>query len=481
MTAVAAPVPTVGERLARLELDEAWLVDPGTGREGPGSLVVEDGVVSSVRWSASDAGARPRLVVVPGFIDLHAHLREPGGEDGESFETGLAAAAHGGFALVCAMADTKPAVDRPEIVQRVRAAAASARVPVAMRPYGSLTVGREGKGLAPLSSMAAAGVVGFSDDPSPVVDAALLRAALTEAGTLGLPVVLSADEPSLRANAEANEGLPATILGLHGSPPAAEVTAVARAIAVLRQVSAEAPADVRPHLHLAHLSTAEVLDPIRAARAEGLRVTCDVAPHHLALHDGWLGGDRRFAWEAAGSPWAGRRDGGDDAAAPYDPSTRVDPPLRSPSDALALLAAVADGTIDAIATDHSPARAVDKEVPFGDALPGMSSAETALGLVLEAVGAGRLSLPRAVRALTLGPWRVIGGEALGVPEPGLREGIEASLVILDRAATWTVERGSWRSRSFHTPLRGRALPGVVRLTVAAGRVAHAASGDQGQA
>ncbi|MEZ4595375.1 MAG: hypothetical protein R3C32_00295 [Chloroflexota bacterium] len=296
----------------------------------------------------------------------------------------------------------------------------------------------------------------------------MLRAALTEAGALGMPVVVHPDEPSLSAGAEANEGLPATILGLQGASAAAEVSAVARAVAVLRQVSAEAPSDVRPHLHLAHVSVAGSLDVIRGARAEGLRVTCDVSAAHLALHDGWPGGDRRWSWEAAAAPWAGRRDGD---AAPYHPSTRATPPLRGPEDAIALLAGIEDGTVDAIASDHAPARAVDVEVPFGEAVAGMSGLETTLGLVLEAVGAGRLGLVRAMRALSLGPWRALEGDRLDLPEPGLRAGTEANLVVFDREDRWTVDAASLRSRGHNTPLVGRAVPGQVLFTIARGRLA----------
>ena len=457
----------IGSVLSNLELEDAWLVDPASGRSGRGSLRIQDGVVAEVSWGAPDPGAPPAIVVAPGFVDLHAHLREPGGEDAETFATGLAAAAHGGFTFVGSLADTRPTVDRPEVVQRVGAAAAAAGSAVRSRPYGAVTLGREGSTLAPLASLAAAGVIGFSDLPAPISDPAVLRAALTEAGVLGLPIVIHCDEPSLTAGSEAHEGLPATILGLHGASAAGEISAVSRALAILRQVSAEAPPDVRPHLHLAHVSAAGSLEPLRAARAEGLRVTCDVAPHHLALHDGWLGGDRRYAWDAAANPWAGGRA----EAAPYSSATRVDPPLRAPEDAIALLAALEDGTIDAISSDHAPARAVDKEVPFGDASPGMSSLETALGLVLEAVAAGRLSLVRAVRALSLGPWRAIDGARHGIPEPGLREGVTASLVVFDSADRWTVAQTTLRSRGSNTPLLGRSVPGRVLLTVAGGRIA----------
>lgn len=464
----------VGAVLTDFGIDDAWLVDPASGRSGPGSLRVEDGVITEITWGAAPGrGEAGAVVVAPGFLDLHAHLREPGGEEAETFATGLAAAAHGGFTTVCVTPDTRPAVDRPEVVQRVGAAAAAAGSPVRARTWGALTVGREGTTLGPLASLAAAGVVGFTDLPAATTDAALLRAALTEAGALGLPIVIHPDEPALTAGAEANEGLPATILGLRGASPAAEVAAVARAVALLRQVSAEMPPDVRPHLHLTGLSVAAALDPIRGARSEGLRVTCDVFPQHLALHDGWLGGDRRWAWDAAPAPWSGS--GGEAPA--YAADVRLEPPLRSPEDAIALLAAIEDGTIDAIATQHQPVRAVDKELPFGEAAPGIAGIETTLGLVLEAVAAGRLGLARAMRALSVGPYRVLDGARHGLVEPALREGASADLVVFDRADRWQVSRASLRSRAGNTPFGGRALPGRMLLTVSRGRVAWIDLGD----
>lgn len=463
--------PVVGDVLGDFSIEDAWLVDPASGRAGPGSLRIEDGVIVALAWGSSGgAAAAPSdsgVIVAPGFIDLHAHLREPGGEEAETYATGLAAAAHGGFTTVCATPDTRPAVDRPEVVQRVGAAAAAAGSPVRARTWAALTVGREGTTIGPLASLAGAGVVGFTDLPAATTDPALLRAALTEAGALGLPVVVHPDEPALTAGAEANEGLPATILGLKGASPAAEVAAVARAVAVLRQVTAEMPGDVRPHLHLTGLSVGAALEPVRSARAEGLRVTCDAFPHHLVLHDGWLGGDARYAWDAANDPWSGQPA----AAPPYDVNVRLEPPLRSPEDAIALLAALEDGTIDAIATQHLPARAVDKELPFGEAVPGIAGLETALGLVLEAVAAGRLGLGRAMRALSVGPYRVLDGARHGLAEPALREGASADLVVFDRGDRWTVNRAGLRSRAANTPFGGRALPGRVLLTVSRGRVA----------
>lgn len=480
-----------GGVIDHLVITDALLVDPLSGRSGVGSIVVEDGRIADVTWASGSAGtsggssgarggsapgsgsrsslgSAPSVVVAPAFVDLRAHIREPGGEEAESFATGLIAAAHGGYGFVATMSDTRPPVDRPEVVQRVLAAGAATPSPVRTRPWGALTVGREGRVVAPMSSLAAAGVVGFGDLPDATVDPGMLRAALTEAGGLGMPVVIHPDEPSLTAGAEANEGLPATILGLRGASTAAEVSAVGRAIAVLRQVSAEAPPDVRPHLHLAHLTTAGSLDAVRGARAEGLRVTCDVAAAHLALHDGWVGGDRRWSWEAAAMPWAGGRSGD---APPYHPSTRTAPPLRGPDDAIALLAALEDGTLDAITSDHTPARAVDVERPFGEAVAGMSGIETVLGLVLEAVDAGRLGLVRAIRALSLGPWRALDAARLDLPEPAIRVGAEANLVVFDRSARWTVAADTLRSRSHNTPLLGRSLPGEVLLTIARGRLA----------
>jgi dihydroorotase len=458
----------VGQTVELLDLDDVWIVDPTSGYEGRGGLTIESGIVTEVRRDPDARGAAPSIVVAPGFLDLHAHVREAQGAESEDFSTALAAAAHGGFTWLATLADLRTVVDRAEVVQRVRAAAAAAGTPIGSRPYGALTVGQEGRTIAPLASLAAAGVVGFSDDPKPVGDSTVLRAALTEAGALRLPVVVHADEPSFTTGAEANEGLPATILGLHGASTAAEVGAVARAIAVLRQVTAEAPPDVRPHLHLAHLSTAEALATVRAAAREGLHVTCDVTAQHLALHDGWVGGDRRYSWAAATAPWAGEPG----EAPPYASATRIEPPLRAPEDAIALLAGVEDGTISAIATDHSPWLSVDQDVPFGDAKPGMSSLETTLGLLLEAVAAGRISLRRAIRALTVGPWRVLDGARHDIPEPGIREGAAANLVVFDRADRWRVGGETLRSRGRNTPLLGRELPGRVLLTVAGGRVAH---------
>lgn len=469
----------VGDPAERLELGDAWLIDPVAGREGPASLLVEGGRIRSVSWrSGGRDSAVPATVVLPGFLDLHAHFREPGGEGAETIATGLHAAAHGGFTAVCLMANTDPPGDSAGVLQHVRRAARDSGSPVLAFPYGATTRGRSGAGLAPLADLADAGALGFSDDGAPVADPALLRHALTYAAALELPVVEHPEEPQLTAGAEAHEGLPATILGLRGWPVSGEAAAVARDLAILADVVRGVPAALTPRLHLTHLSCAESVELVRRAKAAGLPVTCDVTPHHLALHDGWLGGDRRFAWEVGASPWAGRAA----EALPYDSSTRVNPPLRSPADALALARGLADGTVDAIATDHAPRTTAEKAVEFGDAAPGISGIETALGLALAAVDAGLLDVATVARALTVGPAAVLPGRVLyaatgsgdgsRAARGSFELGATADLVVVDRESDWTVRQESLLSKGKNTPLLGRRLPGRLLLTVAQGRFAY---------
>jgi dihydroorotase len=407
--------------------------------------------------------------VAPGFIDLHAHLREPGNEDAETIASGLAAAAHGGFTTVCAMPNTSPALDEPGVLAQIRAAAILSGSPLELLAHGAVTTGRAGETLAALGELADAGVVGFSDDGSPIRSASILRNALAYAGALGLPIVDHPEDATLTDGAEANDGLVATILGLRGWPTAAEEVAVGRDLAILADVRRDVPG---ARLHLTHLSTAASLDMVRRAKAAGLPVTCDVTPHHLALTDEWVAGARRFAWEAGeeGDPWR------DNVlvAAPYASALRVNPPLRTPADALACLAALADGTADAIATDHAPHTEVDKAVEFGLAANGISGIETALGLVLTAVDAGHLPLARAIAALTVGPAAVLGGRSRRNGSVGLMEGATADLVVFDRSERWAVTAEGLASRGKNSPLLGLDLPGRVLLTMADGRVAYEA-------
>ncbi len=467
----------VGRTVGDLELSRAWLVDPASGREGPGDLIVEGGLVRSVVWlegADADGIDASGVVVSPGFVDLHAHFREPGFEDAETVGSGSAAAAHGGFTTVCLMPNTSPAIDEASVLARVREAATRSGSPIEVLAYGAVTVGRDGETLAALGELADEGAIGFSDDGAPVRSPAILRNALVYAGMLGRVVVDHPEDRKLTDGAEANEGLVASILGLRGWPTAAETAAVARDLAVLQDALADEP---NARLHLTHLSTADALELVRRAKASGLPVTCDVTPHHLGLTDEWIAGARRWAWDAvdgdgrARSPWAD----GAIVAGPYDPSLRVNPPLRSAEAAAAVMAALVDGTADAIATDHAPHTRVDKEVEFGLASNGISGIETALGVVLAAVDAGRLSLARAIAALTTGPAAVLGGWGWDGTR-GLVEGAPADLVVFDRGATWRVEADGLASRGKNSPLLGRELGGRVMLTVAGGRIAYEDAG-----
>ncbi|MGZ8512180.1 MAG: dihydroorotase [Candidatus Limnocylindria bacterium] len=388
------------------------------------------------------------LVMAPGFVDLHAHLREPGGEGAETIASGTRAAAHGGFTTLCAMPNTEPALDDAARVAWVteQSADASCRV----RVIGAVTRGRAGESLAELGAIRGAGVVGASDDGASV-PAALVRDAMTTLAALNLPFIEHAEDASLAAGGVVREGLVATRLGLAGWPPQAEATIVERDIALAEETGVR--------LHLTHLSTRRAVELVRQAKARGAAVTADVTPHHIALTDAWVAGSRRFAWED-GNGQAGLTESA------YDGSCRVNPPLSSRDDALALLEGVRDGTIDAIATDHAPHPAERKLVPFGIAAPGLIGLETALSLGLLAVQGGQLELMTLLGALSTRPAAIIGEDR------NMALGSTADLVLFDPGARWRVAKSTLASRSSNTPLIGMELPGVVRLTVAAGRVTY---------
>jgi len=440
---------------ATFGLTGARVIDPGAGTDAVRDLAVVDGRIAEFGQLPDDA---PRvdaggLVVAPAFVDLHTHLREPGGTDAEDLASGTRAAAGGGFATVCAMPNTEPPLDEPARVAWVAARAAeagSARV----RVIGVVTRGRGGEALADLAALSTAGAVAFSDDGASVPSARLARSALAYLAGIGGLLVEHAEEPSLVAGTQMRAGPTATRLGLAGWPPSAERIIVERDIALAEETGAR--------LHLTHLSTASSVEAVRRARDRGAAVTCDVTPHHLAMADAWVAGDRRFAWDEAGDAEVFETALDPDRA--YDADCRVNPPLGSRADAMALLSAVADGTIDAIATDHAPHPQHRKRVPFVEAAPGMIGLETALSLGLAAVEAGVLPLGRLLAALSIGPSRIIGQAC------GLAPGMEAQLVVFDPAAHWTVDASVLASRSANTPLIGVRLPGVVRLTLAAGRV-----------
>ena len=382
---------------------------------------------------------RRGLLVTAGFVDLHAHLREPGFEDSETIATGARAALAGGFTTVCAMPNTEPAIDTPGLVMEVIArgrAAGGARV----LPIATITRGRKGKELADLVELAGAGAVAFSDDGSPVDDARLFRHALEYAGARDLLVIEHPQDMALSRSGVMHEGVVSARLGLPGVASAAEENAVARDIALAKLTGAR--------LHLTHLSTAGSVDLVRRARREGIRVTCDVTPHHLAMTDEWVAGSRTFAWEESSPAPRG---------VPYDSSTKMNPPLRTAADVRALWAGIADGTVDAIATDHAPHASTKKDVEFDQAANGISGLETALPLVLGGVRAGWCDRELALRALSAGPARVLGT----TPSPD-------DWIAIDEDAVWTPRAADLQTLGKNTPLLGRELRGRVVVAVVDG-------------
>ena len=422
------------------------VLDPTDGTDAVRDIAVRGGLIVESVDGGERIDARG-LIVAPGFCDLHAHLREPGPSDAETIASGTRAAAHGGFTTVCAMPNTDPALDSFDAVAAVASARASASARVHV--IAAATRGRAGGELANVEELARAGAIGVSDDGAAVPSAELVGDLLAQLARLGLPLFEHAEDVSIANGGVMRAGPAASRLGLGGWSPEAEVAIVERDIGLAEAAGAR--------LHLTHLSTARSLDAVRAAKSRGMAVTCDVTPHHLAFTDEWVAGSRRFAWEEPD----GRR-----PELPYDPRCRVNPPLSSRDDALALLSGVADGTVDAIATDHAPHPPQRKLVPFADAAPGLIGLETALSIGLLAVEAGRLGLGALVAALSTRP-AAIAGEARG-----LRTGGPANLVAFDPVARWPVERETLASASVNTPLLGMELPGVVRLTVADGSVTY---------
>jgi len=384
------------------------------------------------------------FLITPGFIDLHAHLREPGFEDSETIASGARAALRGGFTTICAMPNTEPAIDSPglvtEVMTRGRAAAAARVLPIA-----TITRGRAGRELADLIELSAAGAVAFSDDGSPVDDAQLFRHALEYARTRDLLIIEHAQDMGLSGKGVMNEGVVSARLGLPGIPNSAEETAVSRDIAIAEMTGAR--------LHLTHVSTRGAIASIRDAKSRGLRITCDVTPHHLAMTDDWVAGVRKFAWERE-SPAA-------PPATPYDSATKVNPPLRGLSDVRALWEGLADGTVDAIATDHAPHASVKKDVEFDQAAFGISGLETALSLVLAGVAAGWADRDTVIRALTTGPAGI-----LGIPLH------QDDWVAIDLDVDWTVTPEALQSMGKNTPLMGRTLRGRVVYAVVGGEARY---------
>ena len=405
---------------------------------GQADLLVEDGFLTEVGAGLSRMGAdtidADGLVALPGLVDLHTHLREPGREDAETVETGTAAAALGGFTAVHAMANTDPVADTAGVVEQVwRLGREAGHCDV--QPVGAVTVGLGGERLAELGAMAdsAARVRMFSDDGNCVSDAVLMRRALEYVKAFGGVVAQHAQEPRLTEGAQMNEGALSGVLGLHGWPAVAEEAIIARDVLLAAHVGSR--------LHVCHVSTAGSVEILRWAKSKGWNVTAEVTPHHLLLTD--------------------------DLAQTYDPAFKVNPPLRTAEDVEALRAALADGTIDAVATDHAPHTSEDKDCEWSAASPGMLGLETALSVVQEAmVETGLLDWAGVADRMSVRPAR-IGGQA-GHGQP-LEVGAPANLVLLDPAARRTIDPFALASRSRNTPYAGRTLPGAVVATFLRGR------------
>jgi dihydroorotase len=421
------------------------VIDPATGLDAPRDLLLRDGKIAAIentgKIKAADADVVEArgLIVAPGLIDIHVHLREPGQSYKETIATGTAAAAAGGFTAVCAMPNTIPVNDTPEITRWMQSPdrAASIRVyPIAAATRGSL-----GEALTDYSALKEAGAIAVTDDGRPILGDAIMLEALRAAAKLGLPVIQHAEDTRLTGGCSMNAGPLAFRLGLRGMTIEAESGLVERDINLLRQVK-------NGHLHVAHLSTKKALDAVRAARKQGLHVTCEVTPHHFALTEDRIGH--------------------------YDTNAKMNPPLRAESDRAAMIEGLLDGTIDAIATDHAPHAAHEKEQEFDRAPNGITGLETALGLALLILHLQhKMPLAKVLALLTSRPAQTLnlkGQESIALGS--LVSGAPADVVLFDPSEKWIFEAASSRSKSKNTPFDGWEFQGRVRLTISEGRIAY---------
>ncbi len=434
--------------MRRILLKGGRVIDPATRTDGHVDVLLDGGRVAE--WGDDlEGGEGTRTIdvtgaiVAPGLVDMHVHLREPGREDEETIESGSVAAAHGGITAVAAMPNTTPAIDTASWVQFVR----SKRTPIAVYPIAAITLAREGKTLTEMAELSDAGAVAFSDDGSPVVNPSVMRRALEYSSMVGRPIISHCEDLELSGRGVMNEGLASTTAGLRPIPAAAEEVAVARDIILARTTGAK--------LHVAHVSTRGSVELVRRAKEDGLAVTCETCPHYFALTD--------------------------DDVRSYDTSLRVNPPIRSAADVAAIRIGLADGTIDAIASDHAPHSLEEKQVEFDAAPPGMIGMETLLPLTLTyLVQSGTIALERAIELLSTDPASI-----LGIPHGNLEVGSRADVTVFDPDWAWEVEESWFRSKSKNSPFIGRTLTGRVILTISEGEIVFeedgAATDDDGEA
>jgi dihydroorotase len=433
-----------------LLISGAHIVDPGRDIDQVGDLLIAEGKIVHLGGKiptvvASEAKQSPvidasGLVLCAGFIDLHCHLREPGFEDKETIATGTKAAAIGGFAAVCCMANTEPPLDTPAAVDWVKRKA-SRDGTVVVFPIGCITRGRKGEELTDMAGLAEAGVVAFSDDGDPVASSQLMHHAMEHSRDLGLPIVDHCEDKTLSDNGIINEGQISTKLGLKGIPAAAEEVMVARDLTLAKLT--------RARLHIAHVSTKGSVELIRRAKEEGISVTAEVTPHHLTLTE------ERIAGESPNKS--------------FDTNAKVNPPLRTKEDVDALIKGLEDGVIDAVATDHAPHTLADKNCGLERAAFGISGLETAFGCLMSLVHPREISLSKLISKLTYEPAKVIGrnGE-LGT----LKTGAPANITILDPDREWVVDSRKFASKGKNTPYDGYKFKGKVMVTIATGRIVY---------
>ena len=424
----------------RLLITNGYLIDPTQGVNAGRDLLIEDGRVAALlgRGEARPEGAEvfdaTGLVVAPGFVDLHTHLREPGQEYKETIESGAAAAVAGGFTSVCAMPNTDPVNDNPAVTSFVIERGQEAGL-ANVFPVGAITKGSKGEELAEMGEMKRAGIVAVTDDGRPVPSPGLMRRALEYARGFDLTVMDHCDDKSLAAGGVMHEGEWSLRLGLRGAPALAEESDAARDCALAGMTGAR--------LHLAHVSTRGAVEAVRRAKERGLEVTCEVAPHHWALSD--------------------------EAVAGYDTNTKMNPPLRSREHVEAVVEAIADGTVDAIATDHAPHHSDEKDLEYDQAPFGITGLETAVGLALDLlVRRGVIGLERLVELCSVNPARIFRLDGRG----SLRPGSWGDVTILDPGLRWTFDVKRSKSKSRNTPFDGWTMRGAAVATVVAGRIVY---------
>jgi len=408
------------------------LMDPASRTDDLLDVLIEEGkvVAREPAIAADDATVIDvsGLVVAPGLVDMHVHFREPGREDEETILSGSLAAAHGGVTSVAPMPNTEPAIDSRSWVEYV----IDHESPINVYPIAAVTVGRAGQQLTEMAKLAEAGAVAFSDDGSPVVDANVMRRALEYASMVGRTIVSHCEDPALVLGGVVNEGLASTMSGLRPVPAAAETTMVARDIILAGTTGAR--------LHIAHVSTRGSVEMVRRAKDEGVEVTCETCPHYFSLTD--------------------------DEVRTYDTNLRVNPPLRGEDDVQAIREGLADGTIDAIASDHAPHSLEEKQVEFDAAPPGMIGVETLLPVTLKyLVEPGHVTLDRALELMTTDPANI-----LGIRAGTLEAGAPADVVVFDPERSWVPTREWFRSKSRNSPFIGRELRGAAVLTMVRGEV-----------